>query len=297
MLIVRVLLLILVLAIGFAWSSEPKKPPSKNGYQQTKTEQTGAENAPLFVKGDVTTKQDKTEAERDAEERKHKARVDAALVEYTRWLALLTGCLFFAAVAQVGLFVWQLRLMRKATENAGAAARAAFASAKASNVVATTAREEFLATHRPKLILQDAFCDDTEFGHPIAVKYVIVNIGETPARIIESAIEIKVITTEGDGFGAHPRITIQKGQNEIGDVKINAGEGLERTFNSKSKWNADSRRDVLEPNLGVFFCGHFAYEDDQKIKRHTLFWRRYDFGESRFYRRKTRVIDALDSAH
>jgi len=158
------------------------------------------------------------------------------------------------------------------------------------------AQQEFLSTHRPKLILRDAFCDDNEIGNPIKVTYVIVNIGDTPARIVESALEIKVISAPG--FGAQSRVPVKAGENPIGDSVINPGVGLEGIYVSQCLWRTDdgSRHNYSEPGLGVFFCGHFIYEDDRNIRRHTMFWRKYDFDESRFYLRKTRVIAALDNA-
>ncbi len=128
---IRYILLIFVLAITFnAWSGDPNKPKGNNGDQQAKAEQRGTEKTPIFVKADVTTKQDKEESERNAKESELKAIVDKALVKYTLWIALFTLCLFIAAAIQVGLFVWQLRLMNKSTKDSGIAATAAMKSAQ-----------------------------------------------------------------------------------------------------------------------------------------------------------------------
>src|SRR5450759_888880 len=97
----------------------------RKGEQQPKAEQRGSENLPVFIKGEITTQQDKGESDRAEKERQLRLEVDAAIVKYTLWLAVLTGLLFLAAAIQAGLFVWQLRLMNKATNDAGVAAKAA----------------------------------------------------------------------------------------------------------------------------------------------------------------------------
>ena len=157
-------------------------------------------------------------------------------------------------------------------------------------------REEYISTHRPKLILRDAFCQDNELGHQISVDYVIVNVGETRAKITSSTVEVRIIRNYG--FGAQSRVEAPHGVNLIGNVSINPGEGLPRMHIDKQKWGTDndSRHAFSEPTLGVFFCGHIVYEDDLGIVRHTMFWRKYDLAESRFLRVITPVIEALDNA-
>lgn len=97
----RWLSLVLVLALGAAWSADGAKPQTYSGAQNTKSEQRGTEKSPVFVKGDVTTKKNEQEANDDAKDRKEKAAIDKALIEYTRLAAIFTFMLFFAAATGV----------------------------------------------------------------------------------------------------------------------------------------------------------------------------------------------------
>ncbi len=100
MLNIRYISLIAVLLFGgIAWSKEPVKVEANNGENQTQTEQRGTKETPIFINGEVRTKKDKEEAKEDAEERKIKADTDAALVKYTKYLAIFTFLLFFFTAA------------------------------------------------------------------------------------------------------------------------------------------------------------------------------------------------------
>jgi hypothetical protein len=109
--------LVLVLVLGSAWSADPIKPQSYSRTQSTKAEQRGTEKSPVFVKGDVTTKKNEQETKEDAKDREDNTVIDKALVKYTGLAALFTFLLFLAAAFQVGLFVWQLLLINKATKD------------------------------------------------------------------------------------------------------------------------------------------------------------------------------------
>ena len=191
------LALLLVLIFGFcnAWSSEPKIPKAGSGAQQPQAEQRRAEKAPLVVIDEITTKKDKAEAENDAKERDEKSHLDAALVKYTRWLAIGTFALFLAAAIQVGLFVWQLRLIRAGSRDAKTAADAAHASVR-------LARDEFNASHRPWVRCEVALAIADATSHPSAVrfdqsgmyltlKFTMKNVGSVPA--LNAMPELKIV--------------------------------------------------------------------------------------------------------
>ena len=158
------------------------------------------------------------------------------------------------------------------------------------------ARKEFISTHRPKIILRDAYCLDNEIDSPIIVHYVLVNSGETPARIILSVLELKLIY--GPGFGAETPPSIQNNQNDIGDLPLDPGEEVTRTYSGTRHWRTDdgSRFKSNYSYEGVFFYGHIIYEDLNGIKRHTAFWRKYDLDTSRFYLCKDPAFESLDYA-
>jgi hypothetical protein len=134
----RSLVISLTLLAAFASDSwgQSKRPPSsseaasKQNTQTTTSDQRGTENMPLAVKilpGEKTTA-DTAKEKYEAEE---KPSLDRALSAYTGWLAIFTAALFFAAAIQVGLFLWQLRLIQAASKDTRDAADAAKLNAQA----------------------------------------------------------------------------------------------------------------------------------------------------------------------
>jgi hypothetical protein len=203
-LIVRAAILALVLCCGAAWSGEPQKPKSNRGAQQSTAEQRGTESAPVFVKGEVTTKKDKTEADNDAKEREVKEETDASLVKYTGYLALFTLLLF---VFTAGLFAVTFRLSRdaKATgdEHAGKMEKSITEAGRAANAMEKVAK----ATADNADRFQDMM--RTQFRAYVSVEWVKAlhqddgfvfqmdmnfrNDGLTPAKNVSYSMRIDVL--------------------------------------------------------------------------------------------------------
>lgn len=93
------------------------------------------------------------------------------LANYTNRLAYLTCLLVAVGSVQIGLFFWQLLLMRKAVKDG--------------TIVAETARKEFIATHRPKIIVRRFFHQDLGGDEDsVDIGCEIVNIGESLATVV-----------------------------------------------------------------------------------------------------------------
>ena len=103
----RTLLLVVSLLCSASWSVEPQKSKINPGKQQPKAEQRGTENAPLFVRGEVTARKDAAEAAQDADDRKVKEEVDASLAKYTGYIAALTAALATGTII-LAFFTWRL---------------------------------------------------------------------------------------------------------------------------------------------------------------------------------------------
>lgn len=95
------------------------------------------------------------------------------------WVAILTGLL---VISTDGLWIFTALLWRSTSRavNEGAAALA-------------LARDEFNATHRPKLRVRFFQLPDLADGSLIFVRFAIVNVGSTPAHIksLDASMEIK----------------------------------------------------------------------------------------------------------
>lgn len=176
----RWIVLALVLVAGSAWSNDPVKPQTMGGDQKTKAEQRGTEKAPIFVKGDVTTQKTKEEADGDAEDRKQKSAVDKSLVKYTGLNALFTLFLFMVALAQVGLFVWQLRLMREAVADAKDVASAA--KSQSESLIRAERAYVKMSHAQPGINFQDG-------GGAFVVVIGVKNFGRTPAYVTDALIK------------------------------------------------------------------------------------------------------------
>jgi hypothetical protein len=86
-----------------------------------------------------------------------KSMPDDPVAIYTLWLAGATCVLAVVAAIQAGLFVWQLILMNRGTNDAKGAADAAAAAAAAAEQSIVLSRQEFIAVHRPKIILKRSY--------------------------------------------------------------------------------------------------------------------------------------------
>lgn len=164
----------------------PKNYP-KEAKQSAQVEQRGTEKSPVFVKGEITTKKTEKEAEGDSKEREQKAAADAALVKYTGFSAFFAGLVLLVAIVQVGLFVWQLRLIKRATDDAGVAASAAKNSAVA---LMTAERAYVKLSHVPpglNIEKTDGF---------FWVSEQVKNFGNTPALITDVVITFKLIAKD-----------------------------------------------------------------------------------------------------
>ncbi|MGA8729964.1 MAG: hypothetical protein WB608_14520, partial [Terracidiphilus sp.] len=72
---------------------------------------------------------------------------------YTFCVAIVTGALVVVVGIQAGLFVWQLRLIRESIGDAKVTANAAAAAATAAQQSIAISQREFVAVHRPRIIL------------------------------------------------------------------------------------------------------------------------------------------------
>jgi hypothetical protein len=100
---------------------------------------------------------------------------------FTLWLVLVGG-------GQVGLFLWQLRLIGKSLTDAKIAAEAAKTAANAGTRQAKVAEDAFTKLERPYVFIFDvsklAIDTKSPVGNPtVYVTYSVANYGKTPAII------------------------------------------------------------------------------------------------------------------
>jgi hypothetical protein len=197
--------------------------------------------------------------------------------------------LFVVAFFQLGLFYRQLVLIRKSLDEAKIAANASTEAANAATTQADLARSEFIATHRPKLVVRELYMPPSTIMQNAMVRYVIANVGSGSAEIVESHVMIQRI----DRNDVLRPLESIKGENSIGSASIEAVTHIVRTQDSMvthqslivQHMRVGRGQDVPE----LFFRGFIIYADKNGLKRRTAFCRQYDFGAHRF-----RIVDDPD---
>lgn len=149
------------------------------------------------------------------------------------------------------------------------------------------ARAEFVATHRPKLILRGAFAPITDpLEAKIAVTYTITNIGGTRCWMTKCHLGLELVTYAGyPMLMLTPEMSFPSSVPFIGAIA--AGESKVLTFVDPVRvWDDNHKRNWGSTGLGLHFVGHITYIDEpgSNIMRQTAFRRGYDIDTQRFRR-------------
>jgi hypothetical protein len=181
---------------------------------------------------------------------------------------LLTLGLLVVATAQAALFVWQLGLIQSGLKDTKHAAEAAL---QAANI----ARQEFNATHRPKIRIH--FIEFRRVPHKgdddwdrIGARFLCFNIGEAPAQTIEVRGEIKAV--------ADLPINVQRLLIKTLPVVVS---GEKFIFDIHSDWLVRELVSREKQGLPSFKCmGTIVYSDGNGTRRETAFCRELNISAS-----------------
>jgi hypothetical protein len=248
----------------------------------------------LHVTADGEAK-DRSTPQKDAEK---------SLFDFT--LTDLLLAIFTAALVGVGIFQWNA-MMRQEGQLRRSIVEARRASNRQSREVQAQiglARRDFVSTHRPKIILREAFIGSTLEGEPISVTMNFANIGQTAGTIIRSVVDVEVIPPDGERLLLH--ISVEP-HHEIGDLQLGPGAArlinwaaIHKRANSSDPpiWNAarfQRRRlvqggaigpleTIIQRESDIHLFGQFIYVDEVGIPRRTAFRRILVPEKQRFYR-------------
>ena len=132
-------------------------------------------------------RQEKSEIDRKVADETEKLAIETKnLSDFTGWLAIFTAALVLGAFAQVGLFWWQLRLIRESLEDAKIAAEAAKEGAKAARDSADISKLSMVASNRAYVHFDGMRWNshfspsDNRFWWNIRPRWI--NSGNTPTR-------------------------------------------------------------------------------------------------------------------
>jgi len=291
----RSLLVILILVCGISSAYGQEKQQPAQGSKSTNRKTAGSEGNPFSVKQHKTAQEKTDEGKQEVDTKENmdiqrtslKVSKDTFVLnqealDYTRraaWAAVIAaGAAIFAmftAIGQLVMFWIQLGHMRKSNETAATVAAASLENTK-------LAHAEFVATHRPKIILRDA-TSEQDMGQLITVKYILCNVGDMQARVTDQRLRVKVF--EGFEFGPDNLPGDVDTERESGVFILNPGEQVDLTFKSPDlHWrdNNNTCHTFLEPEYGMLFSGKIIYEDAHGTKRLTGFRRKYADNQHRF---------------
>jgi hypothetical protein len=161
----------------------------------------GTDEVPLSVKI-LPGEKSKSETAKEEYEANEKPGLDRWLTTYTGWLTIFTAALFAAAATQVGLFWWQLRLIRDEAKETAAAARISAIQADA-QMKETRA---YIFTNSAKITSYGA-------GEIVKAELFLKNTGKTPAHTVHFRGKIGV---EIFPWNAFPPVAVLKPLGTIG---------------------------------------------------------------------------------
>ena len=187
---------------------------------------------------------------------------DALSQAWAAWCAVGVGFLTLIAVGLAAFYA------KRAAEETKRSANAAIDQVKLS-------REEFNATHRPKLRVRRIMT--VERHNPLIIRTEISNIGDGVAKIVAVGQDIFIC-----GHEISPIYNAVPQEQEL-PMEIAPGTQLFLTFHAneylKALWNASGDKRFWLNYLGVV-----AYEDIEGVRRTVTFFRYFNDSDGRYKR-------------
>jgi hypothetical protein len=236
---------------------------------------------------------------------------------FTAALALFSGLLTVVSFVQIRFLVRadvnarraliearrtsgrQYRQMQGSLTQTGLQAQAALEQARAANTANEILRDEFVSTHRPKIILREAFTGTFLDGEKIGVILHLANIGETSGTIEASIVDVRGVHLEAPSLLMHPTL---RDVNEIGRITLRGGASIlidcaklqKRPHSAGLPVWSGIYHDVTEAEdldlvvhrrtSAIHLFGLLRYFDENETRRHTAFHRILKHEVQRFYR-------------
>ena len=230
-------------------SNEPPQTQSTQSKEPAPQYPRGTEESPAFVKI-IPTPDEQQRAAAETKREDEKAANDRSIALFTGRLFWATVALSVIAVGQLFAFLWQGLQLKRSVDRA---------------------KEEFISTHRPRLIVRQFEVDPILRDHVITIHFSIINTGDTNATWRFIAAEVALWT--GDRWEAPG---IDPVQRSIPPTIITNGERIGGTIQSRFELSGDQFTRIAAHELIVCAVGEFTYTDDLGTKRRTGFRRNYD---------------------
>jgi hypothetical protein len=156
---------------------------------------------------------------------------------------------------------------------------------------------EFIATHRPKLIVRSVDLRNAHMAgdSPNHLKmvftchYLIVNTGPTSATIVQ-ATSTRSMVPNPRGWTPDDPVYTSDGDGVVGR-ELKSGESCVGTCDNGSELIGSVAARLPFP---IYFLGYVVYEDSVGVRRRTGFFRRYEPKERNLVREKNRDYEYAD---
>ncbi len=238
--------------------SRPPQKTTQNKGAPTDKDQRGTEDRPLFVRVaavPVVEVQGGPKAEQKPADTTNKENNASTLywgLPADTWTAVFTGALVFIGFVTGVVLIFQAVLIRRQVK---------------------LAREEFNATHRPKIIVRGFIVMKPELpdGEKIIFGFVAHNIGETPATIVEIRSGTTILKP-----GDIPVNRSEIPYGETFDITLASGECAAFQANGGGRIPGNDSMAIYAGDRALICLGVVRYVDStRRIKRETGFCRRY----------------------
>lgn len=240
----------------------PKHEPGEYREKSSILER-GSETSPLVVRL-AQAPADHSNAAQNEEEADRKANPDW-------WMAWLTGGLLFVALAQIGLFWWQLNIIRRSQTDTRLAAKAAMRSVKHAEKTSIRQLRAYVGAIMTLLDKKASIDDD-------GGTYWIKNFGQTPAYEVRSYAKYHV--EAGENARCPANLDFGNLEGDSGSVAtLHQGQETRVRFYADLESFKTLKSDVLKGYLTLFIFGLIRYKDAFGEPRWTKFCFRFKRGE------------------
>lgn len=254
------------------WRAEHRVAPAKQSYERQRQYQQSAQDATAWINSVKQRGSEKASSQGSNTSEDGKDYHDAldlgaqwytaeAAVSMVNWTILQ----FFVGVfglAGLGITIW---LTRKTAE-------AAIDAAKTAKEQADVVRQEFLATHRPKIRLR--FTDNISIisGAPLTATLFFSNIGDSEGTVISMSIDF--FYREAHSL-RHTGFRLKYEASNIFPITVPPGKDAHVSVTGRS-FSADELQKVVNGETEICMIGAVLYSDGAGVERATGFFRIYN---------------------
>ena len=160
---------------------------------------------------------------------------------------------------------------------------------QATNETIRLARDEFISTHRPKMIVRQFQLDPFKRDTVLSSSCSVINIGSTEGILRYVAAELAL--WNGRVWEPPGLATVV---NPYGPRTIRNGERIPVTIQSRFNITDAQIRAVRQGDLIICAVGEFTYTDQLGTKRRTGFCRNYDVSTHMFVASKNEEYEYQD---